>query len=332
MGISRRARFRARGIVWGALVTSTAAVHCGGASTSEPANATPKTPTYRETPFERASLSCTQFRDHASCMKALASPEAVGDVRVSLLTYVCETGLDQELCCKSYEELPYTPVGKGGATKNPQALSLATCWLFCYRANGRPPRFCEVFEGGFGEVNRLRACEGNSHDDVVCAGVDPGARAEIRARLSRSEQEEKDRVARFQREQQERKERDLEAYRRVSVTRNSGNGTTPAPPPPRQTPARPRQSCQYMWVTGGTGPSGFTKPERHFYDAPDCGGVCCEGQSYCCVDATGTRESCSVTNTKKAADPETHFCRDSGHMRDRRRDDYPVLPILPGER
>ena len=87
-----------------------------------------------------------------------------------------------------------------------------------------------------------------------------------------------------------------------------------------------------MWVTGGTGPSGFTKPERHFYDAPDCGGVCCEGQSYCCVDATGTRESCSVTTAKKAADPEAHFCPDNGRMRDRRRDDYPVLPILPGER
>ncbi|MFO0642449.1 MAG: hypothetical protein U0183_24685 [Polyangiaceae bacterium] len=331
MGISRRARFRARGIVWGALVTSAAAVHCGGASTSEPANATPKTPTFSETPFEAARTRCIEFSDTPSCRKALASPEAVGDQRVLLLTTMCVKNMDPVLCCKSYEELPYARTTKAPAGNNAQAIALATCARFCFRANGSAPRFCEPFEGGLGEVNRLRACEGNYRDDVVCAGVDPGARAEIRARLSRIEQEEKDRVARFQREQQERKERDLEAYRRVSVTRNSGNGTTPAPPP-RQTPARPRQSCQYMWVTGGTGPSGFTKPERHFYDAPDCGGVCCEGQSYCCVDATGTRESCSVTNTKKAADPETHFCRDNGHMRDRRRDDYPVLPILPGER
>ncbi|MFO0663884.1 MAG: hypothetical protein U0174_08035 [Polyangiaceae bacterium] len=327
-----RQRFSGRspfGRFLGVAFVATVALHCGGRGKAGHTSTTPAQPKISE--FELAQFGC-QAGDHQSCLKALASPEAVGGVREALLTTVCLKHVDQELCCKSRDELPYVQEAKAESGPNPQALALSTCGLFCFGQNGGR-RFCDVFEGSLGEVNRIRACEGDPEINVICDGIPEATRSEIRSRHARIERERKIKEAQFAEDLRRRKEADIEAYHRLSVTRNTGRGA-PAPQPSISTP-RPRPqrfSCQYMFVTGGSSPSGWTKAERHFYDAPDCGGVCCEGQSVCCVDAKGTQEFCSETHRSNYAEPEAHFCRNGGRMRDARRDDYPVLPILPGEK
>lgn len=251
------------------------------------------------TPFRRDFEYCTRKYVPEICHQLLQTPEGKGSARLALLNTVCDSSdtKHRETCCRGY-------AGTWGSIKD---KVVGQCGVLCFLRDQK--EYCSVFTGPEGQANQAIACRNYAAArDKMCAGLPADVLATIRGQ---SAAEDREKIARAERE---RKAREI-----------AERQTQQAPSPPK------RRSCQYMFVTGGSSPSGWTKAERHFYDAPDCGGACCEGQSVCCVDGRGI-ESCSQTTKPNYAEPEPQFCRGGGRFRDQRRDDHPVLPVLPGEK
>jgi hypothetical protein len=212
-----------------------------------------------------------------------------------------------------------------------QSLVRLACARSCFV--GSEANACKYFEGPEGENRHLLACA-SSGEEAVCRGIDPDKVDQVKAE-QRAKREAEYSALTSGREERNRQIIANNAVIRADLARKAAaqqaRREVPVAPPTRTTP---RKNCQYMFLTGGhTSSGGWEKLERHFYDAPDCGGSCCGGQSFCCLEKTSGKEFCSATTAVNSGRTETeeHYCSGAASPRDRRRDDYPVLPVLPGK-
>jgi hypothetical protein len=274
-------------------------------------------------------LGCVKNGNAAACERALAYVQSSGH-RAETVLALCEKVPKDTRCCAPSSELEGdNEVGR-----------LAKCAGRCYIA--KQSEFCEPFKGSGGETRLATACE-RTRSDEVCAGLPADTRAAIaranaaydKARdVSAAElkeemrQEEAARAARMQAEARARARCDADPA--CAARTRAQNQPRPPPSTPRGPSTPPivhTRECLYTFVTGEPRSYGYGNLERHFYDAPDCGGVCCGEDVDCCIDRANGKERCGspppTSNT-----PAPPMCPNGFSPRDTRRDGRRALPIL----
>lgn len=317
---SRPLRFK-RVTLLATSIAALAAIQCGGApqKSGTPGSKQAGSPGVKAlSRAEQLQDSC-YVRQYDKCVEALADPGVLN--RAGIYGTLCKGGGDYpELCCRARAEF------EGSSIESDRLLHdslIGVCGILCLHK--KRDEFCEPFRGPQGEENHAKTCEQYFPAPTLCDGLSPERLAQIKK--TRSERERQERV-----NAQLRAE---DAARRAQVEKRQAVRPSPRqPPPPVATsagPQRRRTSCQYMFLTGGRNGSSYTKAERHFYDAPDCGGACCSGQSFCCVERGSGKEFCSKSSSGQntSSEPEAHYCSGAASRRDQPRDDYPPLPVLP---
>ena len=301
-----------RGALLATSIGALGALQCGGAPQKfgTPGSKQAGSPgVYNPSPTQKLQEMC-QAGLYDKCLEALDAPDVY---RAAVYGSLCKGGAPySEMCCRAQAEF------EGSSNEGERQLHdgmIGVCGVFCI-ANKRE-EFCEPFRGPKGEENHAKACEQYYPSPTLCDGVSP------------------ERIARIQRTREERERQNrVNAAVRAEIDGRKAVRPSPRQPPPVATSAAPqrrRTSCQYMFLTGGRNGSGYTKVERHFYDAPDCGGACCSGQSFCCVERGSGKEFCSKSSSGQntSSEPEAHYCSGAASRRDQPRDDYPPLPLLP---
>jgi len=267
-----------------------------------------------------------------ACNRALDLADASGPVRGALAETICrgESTEDQDRCCRERRHISH-PIERD--------VAATYCGNLCF--NRKDKEACTVFEGSEGRALQVTLCA--NHAGAFCAGLPPEAEREVQERLEQRQRikelaakERTEKEARGQAQAaQVAAERAAEAERQRRCLADPACAArqrpVPSPVASAQT-ARQRTSCQYMFLTGGNTGNGRSTVMRHFYDAADCGGVCCNGQSVCCADRRTGREFCSNSGTSGRADePQEQSCTGAASFRDARRDDHTPVPVMnPG--
>nr|MBP9111805.1 hypothetical protein [Polyangiaceae bacterium] len=159
-----------------------------------------------------------------------------------------------------------------------QSLVRLACARTCFV--GGEANACKFFDGPEGEKRRFLACA-NSGEEAVCRGIDPGEVDRFRAEQRAKSAAEYSAMITAREERNRQIIANNAAIRADLASKAAAQRARSEPPVVQPVRTTPRKNCQYMFLTGGRTSSGWEKVERHFYDAPDCGGSCCSGQSFC---------------------------------------------------
>jgi hypothetical protein len=273
---------------------------------------------------------CVRMSKAVACERALAYPLRPYDREKVLYAY-CDNVRDDARCCAAVREL-------NGEHKVAGAIR---CVNSCFLDKGPKPAHCSMFDGSGEEDMIAIACERTTADEV-CDHLSPARRAVSRARIAEANAERARAVAQNEakfkaeaearaRAQAARARCEADPVCRASLTPPAPRPTArPTPTPPRTpAPRRDPQACTYTFVTGEPLSRGYANLPRHFYDGPDCAGVCCKEDAACCVDASGTNEVCGAAPSGRDVEPAGPMCPPGKSPRDRRRDDHTPLPLLP---
>jgi len=274
-------------------------------------------------------LGCVKNGNAAACERALAYEQGPTQ-REETVMALCQKLPDDARCCAPSSEL----VG------DREVARLALCAGRCYLAKRAP--FCEPFKGVEGEGRLAVACE-RTRSDEVCAGLPAPTRAriasanadkdkarEVRVAELTEERRREDaaRAARLQAEARARARCDADPACAARARPQSPTRVEPAPRSASPPPIVHTRECLFTFVTGEPRSYGYGNLERHFYDAPDCGGACCNQDSDCCIDRANGKERCgSAPSTPDT--PSAPMCPNGFSPRDARRDGHRALPILP---